>query len=317
MGYNENIRKAIENSKNKLSVDTAKKLRTVYMQAAKELTAKFKKLPANDFNRAIMQAYIRNISTYIRKMNDTIADINTTQYKSAARLNKDIFSEVLQQHVDSKIPQEVLDKMYGIPENAIRGLIEGDLYKDKLSLDTRIWRIGKKYSSDIQSVLTQGIIQKKPFNEIVNDLSKYLDPKAKKGYDWSTVYPGTNKQVDFNAQRLARTGINHAFHIGTIASANNDPYAQAIHWELSAQHEIRQVIPYGPDECDDFARQDGYNLGKGNFPINETPVPHPLCLCTQTIVYTKSLEDIGKEINAWIKGAPNEGLDAMMEADMD
>ena len=219
MSYNDEIRKAIERSKNKLSIDTAKKLRSVYVQAAKELTAKFKKLPATDFNKAIMQAYIRNISTYIGKMNATIKDINTTQYKNAARLNKDIFSEVLQQHVDSKIPQEVLDKMYGIPENAIRGLIEGNLYKDKLSLDTRIWRIGKKYNDDIQSILAQGIIQKKPFDEIVNDLSKYLNPDAKKEYDWGTVYPNTNKKVDFNAQRLARTGINHAFHIGTIASA--------------------------------------------------------------------------------------------------
>jgi len=314
MSYNDDILKAIERSKNKLSVDTAKKLRNVYTQAAKDLIAKFKKLPANSFDKATMQVYIRNISTYIRDMNDTIADINTTQYKNAAKLNKDICSEVLQQNVDVKIPKDVLDKMYGVPENAIRGLIEGDLYKDKLSLNTRIWRIGNKYHNDIQEVLVQGIAQKKPFTDIIDDLSKYLDPKAKKDYDWGTIYPGTNKKVDFNAQRLVRTGINHAFYIGTMASAQNDPYVQAIHWELSGQHEVRQVIPFGPDECDDFAKQDGYDLGKGNFPTKETPVPHPLCLCTQTLVYTKSLKDIGKEINAWIKGAPNAGLDAMMDA---
>ena len=64
-----------------------------------------------------------------------------------------------------------------------------------------------------------------------------------------------------------------------------------------------QVIPFGPDECDEYAEHDE-GLGLGNFKPEEIPVPHPQCLCAQWAVIPDSLEDIGARIGAWASGEP-------------
>ena len=81
-----------------------------------------------------------------------------------------------------------------------------------------------------------------------------------------------------------------------------NPYVEAMHWNLSSQHYERQVKHFGEDECDDYANQNDYELGTGNFPKNKVPIPHPQCLCYTTCVITKSLDDIGRELGQWIRG---------------
>ncbi|WP_298042866.1 EndoU domain-containing protein [uncultured Clostridium sp.] len=82
-----------------------------------------------------------------------------------------------------------------------------------------------------------------------------------------------------------------------------------MHQKLSPGHGARQVDRLGEDECDDYANNDYYNLGQGNFPPAEVPVPHPNCLCIQTAVIPKSLDEIGEEIGDWLRSANNPNLD--------
>ena len=82
-----------------------------------------------------------------------------------------------------------------------------------------------------------------------------------------------------------------------------------MHQKLSPYYGARQVDRLGEDECDDYANNDYYNLGQGNFPPAEVPVPHPNCLCIQTAVIPKSLDEIGEEIGDWLRGGNNPNLD--------
>ncbi len=86
-----------------------------------------------------------------------------------------------------------------------------------------------------------------------------------------------------------------------------------MHQKLSPGHGARQVDRLGEDECDDYANNDYYNLGQGNFPPAEVPVPHPNCLCIQTAVIPKSLDEIGEEIGDWLKGGNNPNLDKLLK----
>lgn len=87
-----------------------------------------------------------------------------------------------------------------------------------------------------------------------------------------------------------------------------NPFVTAMHWDLSNAHDERQVIPFGPDECDEYAEHDE-GLGEGNWKPEEIPVPHPQCICVQLAVIPESLEDIGRQIGAWASGEPDERLD--------
>ena len=53
----------------------------------------------------------------------------------------------------------------------------------------------------------------------------------------------------------------------------------------------------GEDVCDEYARHDD-GLGRGVFPVDGLPLPHPNCLCYQTEV-VPTLEDAADRLLAW------------------
>lgn len=210
------------------------------------------------------------------------------------------------------IDKSMLEFAYTTNEKLIGQIIQGGFYKDNRSLSDRIWSYGNQNGKDIQYILTKGMAEQKSYLEIIKDLEKFLksntDPDFKKTY--TKLY---NRKVDYNAQRLLRTAMNHMFYVQNVSNAKNNPYAEAMHWELSAEHGTRQVDRFGEDECDDYANSDYYNLGQGNFPPDKVPVPHPNCLCIQTIVIPKSLDEIGRELGEWINGKDISYLDEWLK----
>ncbi len=195
------------------------------------------------------------------------------------------------------------------PDNVLAGIIEGGFYKDNKGLSERIWRVADSFEKDIGYIVDRGIAEKKSALELARDLEQYVQAPARRDFDWGKVYPNlSGKKVDFNAQRLARTAINHAYFLDNVRVCTENPFVTAMHWDLSNAHEERQVIPFGPDECDEYAEHDE-GLGLGNFKPEEIPVPHPQCLCVQWAVIPDSLEDIGARIGAWASGEPDAVLD--------
>ena len=194
-------------------------------------------------------------------------------------------------------------------DNVLAGIIEGGFYKDNQGLSRRIWRLADSFEKDIGYIVQRGIAEKKSALELARDLEQYVKPPAAREWDWGKVYPNlSGKKVDYNAQRLARTAINHAYFLDNVRVCTENPFVTAMHWDLSNAHDERQVIPFGPDECDDYAEHDE-GLGEGNFKPDELPCPHPQCLCVQWAVIPDSLEDIGARIGAWAYGEPDERLD--------
>ncbi len=195
------------------------------------------------------------------------------------------------------------------PDNVLTGLLDGSFYRDRKGLSERIWQVAQDFEKDVGYIVQRGIAEKKSVVELAADLEQYVEKPAKRDWDWGKVYPNlSGKKVDYNAQRLARTSINHAYFLDNVKVCTENPFVTAMHWDLSNAHEERQVIPFGPDECDEYAEHDE-GLGMGNFKPEEIPVPHPQCLCAQWAVIPDSLEDIGARIGAWASGEPDELLD--------
>lgn len=200
------------------------------------------------------------------------------------------------------------------PDDVLTQLLSGSFYKDGKGLSERIWGAGQEFQNDVTYLIERGIAEHRSAYELARDLEQYVKPSAKRDFDWGKVYPHLRgKKVDFNAQRLARTSINHAYFLSNVKTCQRNPFVTAMHWALSPEHEERQIRPYGPDECDEYAAHDE-GLGEGNWKPEEIPTPHPLCLCEQYGVIPQSLEEIGAEIGDWIAGAPNARLDAWYAA---
>lgn len=310
--YNSLLKDAV-NEKNKLTVKTLNKIIKIYESTADDLLKKAS--TSRGFTRAWTKDYERYIKYKILELNNELAKVSDSSIRTSAEIAASVQGDFLS-YINNKytldIDKSMLEFAYTTNEKLIGQIIQGGFYKDNRSLSDRIWGYGNQNSKDIQYILTKGMAEQKSYLDIIKDLEKFLksntDPDFKKTY--TKLY---NRKVDYNAQRLLRTAMNHMFYVQNVSNAKNNPYAEAMHWELSAEHGTRQVDRFGEDECDDYANSDYYNLGQGNFPPDKVPVPHPNCLCIQTIVIPKSLDEIGRELGEWINGKDISYLDEWLK----
>ncbi len=296
-----------------LTLDNYKYIRNLYKDAAKDLEAMAKTARKDSLNERWIRDYQKTINEEIKILNKIIStkvreDMGSSA-QNATYVQLDFFHGIgLRYGFNS---DESFNPIFSsTPTNVIKELVAGEFYKDNKSLNERIWSNSNKTKKDIDYIIQKGILLKKSSYELAKDLQVYINPEEEKPWPWKKVYPGAgNKTIDYNAQRLARTAINHAYFLANIRSCSKNPFVEGIHWELSTSHYIRQVEKWGEDICDEYANQNNYKLGRGNFPIEEVPVPHPQCLCSQWAFIPKSLDEIGTELRRWLDGESNFKLD--------
>lgn len=305
--YNNLIKAAIK-EKNKLSSDRLNEIIKLYSDVAYELLKKAS-IAKGGFTKAWLKDYEKYIRFKILELNSELSKVAEEAIKSNAEIAASVQGNFLS-YINNKyildISRNMIEFAYSTNSEVIGQIIQGSFYKDGRSLSERIWSYGNQYGKDIKYVLTKGMAEQKSYLEIIKDLEKYLDPNAKKDFNFCKVYPGLkNRKVDYNAQRLLRTSMTHMFRLQSDKKAIDNPFITKGKWNLSSEHYSRQVAHFGPDICDDYA-------GK-LFDKDKIPMQHPQCLCYITYEMDKSLDDIGRELGQWINGKEVNYLDEWLK----
>lgn len=181
-----------------------------------------------------------------------------------------------------------------VPQDIVSLLSSGKLYGEGWSLSKAIWGDSQKKAHDIDQVVAAGVAANKPAYEIAKDLEQYVNPDAKKGWEWSKVYPGTSKKVDYNAQRLARTMVSHAYQQSLLATTKHNPFVTGYRWRSA--HVSRT--------CELCNERDGQA-----YSANDLPLDHPNGLCTFLVELSGSLTDVADRLGDWTNGASDPELD--------
>jgi SPP1 gp7 family putative phage head morphogenesis protein len=165
-------------------------------------------------------------------------------------------------------------------------------------LSRSIWNSTSKAKKDINTIIAEGIAQNKSTYDIAKDLEKYVNPSAKKDWAWSKVYPGTNKVVDYNAQRLARTMVSHAYQQAFVRVTKPNPFVTKYRWLASNSNRV----------CELCNSRDGVLFEKDDLPMD-----HPNGMCTFTAVIDQPMTDIADRIADWALGQPDSELDTFAQ----
>ena len=153
-----------------------------------------------------------------------------------------------------------------VPHEIVQNLVTGQIYDSGWSLSSRIWGDNEQTLKDIYQVMAKGLAENKPIYEIAKDLESYVRPSAKLPWnlrmaDGKKIY---KKQVDYNAQRLARTLVQHGYQQSFIATTQKNPFITEYIWRAS-----------GSRVCDLCKARDGIHYKK-----TELPMDHPNGMCT-------------------------------------
>lgn len=153
-----------------------------------------------------------------------------------------------------------------VPDQTVRRLITGQIYDSGWSLSKSIWSDNEKTLQDIYGIVAKGLAQNMSAYDISKLLETYVNPSRAK--QWNLTMPDGvkiyKKAVDYNAQRLVRTLVQHGYQQSFIATTQKNPFIEYYIWRAN-----------GSRTCLLCADRDGKHYAK-----DELPMDHPNGMCT-------------------------------------
>lgn len=287
----------------------------IYQRAAKQLGEKLGKTKVGSLTERWLKDYKTVLEDTVGDMRDSLEGVIRGGARRSAKLPAKVTNAWLGEIFGAiGMDDSFRSVLSSAPTDALRSMLDGKMYSDHRTLSGRIWDDVGRLNFGIEEVVSQGIAQKQSAYQIAKALEAYVNPDAAAPSDWRAVYPDIPfaVNVDYNAQRLARTAINHAHWGANKLCAERNPLSIGIEWILSESHYERQVAPFGRDICDDHAAHDE-GLGKGVWPVDKVPMPHPQCLCIQVQAVPPMGEAVDR-LQAWLGGASDPTLDRGFDA---
>lgn len=293
--------KLIEDSRkkqSKLTLNQYKKIRDLYRDVAKSLETKANKAKKGSLTERWAKDYKKAVRTQIKQMNSVLKNIVSENIEKSAENATDIqlnFFEQINVENGLGMSESFKNMFSSVPNDVLKDIVSGDFYKDGKGLSQRLWFNGNKVNGDIDRIIQKGIAEKKSAYELAQDLQTYVNPNSKKDWDWKKVYPNVAKTIDYNAQRLARTSISHAYTLSMLKSCEKNPFVNKVKW-----HSV-----FAPGRtCPLCKERDGQE-----YLLKNCPMDHPNGLCYQEPLLDDSLENIGSRLNSWVKGGNDPVLD--------
>lgn len=170
-----------------------------------------------------------------------------------------------------------------VPDTVVRNLITGQVYDNGWSLSKAIWSDNEKALRDVYQIVAKGVAQNTPIYDIAKNLEAYVSPSKRKSWnlkapDGVKIY---KKSVDYKAQRLARTLVQHSYQQSFIATTQNNPFITEYIWHSN-----------GSRVCPLCADRDGVAFDKGSLPMDH---PNGMCVIEPNIV-----GDINQQLSDWL-----------------
>lgn len=276
-----------EEVRDKITAKQAKQIKAMFTKLAKEAREKAKKLEGRDNISSIIQKkYLEDLAKELEhQLNADFAKLKKNLEQDMTQVSESVIDCV--REFEESVGMPISNSWLNVPVDAVEAVQSGKLYAGNWTLSSRIWGMEKKVSKDIHTVIAEGIAANKSAYDIAKDLEKYVDPKAKKDWNWSKVYPGTNRKVDYSAQRLARTMVSHAYQFSFVESTKDNPFITKYKWISSHDKRV----------CPICKERDGKLFDKDKLPLD-----HPNGRCTFVSVFEKSSMQISDEMAAWVKG---------------
>lgn len=120
----------------------------------------------------------------------------------------------------------------------LRNIISGNIYQGGYNLSTRVWNLTDYNMRDIYTVIARGVAENKTVYQIAKDLEKYVNPS--KMVPTKIQFGKGNKihnmKVDYNAQRLAKTLIQHTYQQTLVSLTKDNPFVDGYIWHARGGH---------------------------------------------------------------------------------
>ena len=224
----------------------------------------------------------RQMKELMKQMEATSQQVANEVYKGVKNNIYLVADSVVQQNNEwlksLGFENNIIDAAFNyVPDDIVQKLITGQIYNEGWSLSKRIWSDNEDTMKQAYQLVAGGMAQNKSIYEIARELEKYVQPGAKKPWnlkdkDGRRIYP---KQVDYNAQRLGRTLVQHGYQQSFVATTKKNPFITDYIWRSN-----------GSRVCELCSARDGQHFSKDDLPMD-----HPNGMCTMEPNVNENLVD--------------------------
>lgn len=295
MAHKLNLRPA-EKTRLELTKTQQRDIERMYRRISKKIGKEADKLP-NTTSGALRKMYLKRLQ---KQINSELTSLGKTLEGTILGNMEAVAEAVVGDNIafHKAINLTVQGMFSHVPGDVVKAVSTGQVYEGRWSLSRSIWGHTSKTKKDINTVIAEGIAQNKSAYDIAKDLEKYVNPDARKDWAWSKVYPGTALKVDYNAQRLARTMVSHAYQQSFVRTTQRNPFVTKYKWDSSNSGRV----------CPLCASRDGVLFEKDKLPLD-----HPNGMCTYIAVMDQPMTDIADRIADWALGGSDPELDDYAE----
>lgn len=282
---------------NPLIYKNAEKVRDSITESQKKAIAQLYNDWAKDI--AKMAEYYKNKTTassplseryykeLMEQLTKTSHEVSNEIYKGLKQSMYIVSDAVIKDNVEwlqkFGFPKDGLNAAFSyVPDSVVRSIVTGQVYDTGWSLSKRIWGDNEQTMQDLYRIVAGGVAKQTPIYDIAKQLEKYVKPEAAKQWnltdkDGKKIYP---RQVDYNAQRLARTLIQHSYQQAFTAANEKNPFVIDYIWNAN-----------GSRVCELCSSRDGQHYKKDELPLDH---PNGMCVMEPNIV-----EDMTQQLVDW------------------
>lgn len=271
---NKLVFKDAEEAKKSIMVEQQREIAKLYEDWADDI-AKQAEYYSHKFNSSayVSERYYKQLRRQLRETSQEVSNEIYNKIKSNMYLISD---EVVKSNVkwlkSFGFSEEGLNATFSyVPKDTVERLVTGQIYKSGWSLSKRIWGDNEQTLKDIYQVMAKGIAEQKPIYDIAKDLESYVRPNARLPWnlrmaDGVRIY---KKQVDYNAQRLARTLVQHSYQQSFVSTTKDNPFILDYVWRAN-----------GSRVCELCMSRDGVHYKKDDLPMDH---PNGMCVIEPSI----------------------------------
>ena len=274
------IFKDAEKARNAITQQQKVEILNLYQEWADEIGKKAKQYSHKTApSYAVAERQMKELEKQLRETSDNITtEIYTGIKQSIYKVSESVVNTNKEWLKSLGFEGETLDIAFNyVPDEIVQKLVTGQIYDSGWSLSKRIWSDKEETLSELYKITAGGVAQNKSIYEIAKDLEKYVSPTAAKPWnlvdkDGKKIYP---KQVDYNAQRLARTLVQHGYQQSFVETTKENPFIIDYVWNSN-----------GSRACELCMDRDGTHYKK-----HELPMDHPNGMCTMEPNVSETLID--------------------------
>lgn len=283
------VLKNAEQVRNNLTMQQQKKIRKLYADLYQDITKQINKLGQKNLKTQNLVILRRNINERIKQLSNDIKNGIVTDMRTQSIAVVEDCRTFLKQCGF----QNIHEAFQYVPEQIIENIYTGNVYQNGWTFSKAIWRMEEQNRGKINTIVSKGVAQGKSAYEVAKDVEKYVDTSASKQsktIKWTNPKTGKTEtfyfgKVDYNAQRLARTLISHAYQQSFKRVNENNPFVTAYIWHSAGIH---------GRTCDICLDRDGRVFAKDALPDD-----HPNGMCTFEAYIPYSMNEIGDKIADW------------------